>query len=93
MTPRFGTPAVLLFAAALGWVLWPPRPAIDHDLTDLAVQQLHDDGSVASTLRDRHRGGWSVHVLAPVACATLGIAAVATGIRDARRRRATGGST
>jgi hypothetical protein len=91
MTPRFGTPAVLLFAAALGWAVCPPRPDADHDLTDLAVRQLHDDGSVAPTLRDRHRGGWSVDALAPVACATLGAAALAAGVRDARRRRATRG--
>jgi hypothetical protein len=91
MTPRFGIPAVLLFAASVGWAVWPPRPALDHDPTDLAVRQLHDDGSVAPTLRDRHRGGWPADIVPPVACAFLGVAALAAGVRDAYRPRNTEG--
>jgi hypothetical protein len=87
MTPRFGIPAVLLCAASVGWAVCPPRPATDHNTTDLAVRQLHDDGSVAPALRDRHRGGWPTDIIPPVACVILGVAAVAAGVRDAYRLR------
>jgi len=87
MAPRFGIPAVLLFLAAIGWAVCPPWPAPDHDPTDLAVRQLHDDGSVAAALHARHRGGGLPAALPPVACLVLSAAAVAAGVRHAYRRR------
>jgi hypothetical protein len=90
MTPRFGIPTVLLLLAAVGWVIYPPRTVPDYALTDLAVRQLHDDGSVAAALQARHRGGGLPDALPPVACLILSAAAVAAGVRDARRRRRTG---